>query len=410
MTPAPRTYTHPQKGRRTRSRASLEQRLHELLDDGTGRIHPALQVLADQLIAMPEPGRGLVWINNNPQVPTALRGLARGEIALTHEALHALPSPRTTAHLRDLLMQAGALPHRDRQLLLLEQWAHHQLAALPQPEHARLLRRFLTWGQLPALRAAARRRPLSTGSRNGAAVALTAAHRFLVWLHDHDRTLHQLRQADLDLFHTTTGPPPQLHRFLRWAMRNQHMPRLRLPPLATPTRAPITQHRRLALIRSMLTDPTIDLSTRVAALLLLLFAQPVSTLLRLTIHDLVEHDDGQLLLRLGSPPTPVPEPFAALLRQLRAARPNMNTAANPDSSWLFPGGRAGEPLNPSTIRHRFQALQIPTTQARTAAFRQLVLQAPAPVIADALGYHANTAQRHHAEAGGTWHRYPTTRT
>ncbi len=410
MTQTPRTYTHPQKGRRTRSRASLAQRLHELLDDGTGRIHPALQGLADQLVAMPEPGRGLVWINNNPHVPAALRGLARGEIALTHEALHTLPSPRTTAHLRDLLMQAGALPHRDRQLLLLEQWTHHQLAAISHPDHARLLRQFLTWGQLPALRTAARRQPLSTGSRNATAAALTAAHRFLVWLHDHDRALHQLRQADLDLFHTTTGAPPQLHRFLRWAMRDQHMPRLRLPPLDTPTRAPITQHQRLALIRSMLTDPTTELSTRVAALLLLLFAQPVSTLLRLTIHDLVEHDDGQLLLRLGNPPTPVPEPFAALLRQLRAARPNMNTAANPDSPWLFPGGRAGEPLNPSTIRHRFQALQIPTTQARTAAFRQLVLQAPAPVIADALGYHANTAQRHHAEAGGTWHRYPATRT
>ena len=235
MTPTPRTYTHPQKGRRTRSRASLAQRLHELLDDGTGRIHPALQVLADQLVAMPEPGRGLVWIDNNPHVPTALRGLARGEIALTHEALHALPSPRTTAHLRDLLMQAGALPHRDRQLLLLEQWAHHQLAALPHPEHARLLRQFLTWDQLPALRAAAHRRPLSSGSRNGSAAALTAAHRFLAWSPTTTAPSTELRQADLDLFHTTTGPPPQLHRFLSWAMPISTCRGCGCPPLDTPT-------------------------------------------------------------------------------------------------------------------------------------------------------------------------------
>ena len=65
---------------------------------------------------------------------------------------------------------------------------------------------------------------------------------------------------------------------------------------------------RLDLIREHAHRPHDSSSTRVAALLLLLFAQPVSTLLRLTIHDLVEHDDGQLLLRLGSPPTPVPNP------------------------------------------------------------------------------------------------------
>lgn len=84
----------------------------------------------------------------------------------------------------------------------------------------------------------------------------------------------------------------------------------------------------------------------------------------------------------------------------------MNTATNPRSAWLFPGGRAGQPLNPSTVRHQFQALAIPTTQARTAAFRQLTLQAPAPVVADALGYTTGAAHRHHAAAGGTWHRYP----
>jgi len=37
--------------------------------------------------------------------------------------------------------------------------------------------------------------------------------------------------------------------------------------------------------------------------------------------------------------------------------------------------------------------------------RQLVLQAPAPVVAQALGYHDKTASRLVAEAGGTWSRY-----
>jgi hypothetical protein len=87
----------------------------------------------------------------------------------------------------------------------------------------------------------------------------------------------------------------------------------------------------------------------------------------------------------------------------------MNTAANPDADWLFPGGRAGQPLTPGALLQQLRALGLPVTQTRTAAFRQLVLQAPAPVIAQALGYHHNTATKHAIAAGGTWMRYPAQR-
>ncbi len=50
-------------------------------------------------------------------------------------------------------------------------------------------------------------------------------------------------------------------------------------------------------------------------------------------------------------------------------------------------------------------LGIPTRAALTATLRRLVLQAPAPVIAQALGYHHNTAHRHATQAGGPWARY-----
>jgi hypothetical protein len=36
---------------------------------------------------------------------------------------------------------------------------------------------------------------------------------------------------------------------------------------------------------------------------------------------------------------------------------------------------------------------------------QLVLQVPAPVIADALGFHHTTTTRQHAHAGAPWSRY-----
>jgi hypothetical protein len=119
--------------------------------------------------------------------------------------------------------------------------------------------------------------------------------------------------------------------------------------------------------------------------------------------------EPQAAIRLGSPPTPVPAPFAAMLTELAANRVNMNTATNPACLWLFPGQRSGQPLTPGALRQQLQALGIPTTQARTSAFRQLVLQAPAPVVARALGYGHGTATAHAIAGGGTWSRYLTVR-
>ncbi|MEJ7705055.1 MAG: hypothetical protein WKF47_16015 [Geodermatophilaceae bacterium] len=44
-------------------------------------------------------------------------------------------------------------------------------------------------------------------------------------------------------------------------------------------------------------------------------------------------------------------------------------------------------------------------RARVGTIRQLALQAPAPVIADALGFHNTTTQRQTIHAGGIWNRY-----
>ena len=110
-------------------------------------------------------------------------------------------------------------------------------------------------------------------------------------------------------------------------------------------------------------------------------------------------------IRLGQPPTPVPEPFASLLLQAASERENMHTATNPNTRWPFPGRRAGQPLTVSTLRTHIRELGIPTTATRVAALRQLVLQAPAPVIATALGFHYHTTHRHNIDAGGTWKTY-----
>ncbi|GGP01101.1 hypothetical protein [Wenjunlia tyrosinilytica] len=85
----------------------------------------------------------------------------------------------------------------------------------------------------------------------------------------------------------------------------------------------------------------------------------------------------------------------------------MNTATNRDSRWLFPGRRAGQPMHPDALSALVNGLGIPTIASRVSAIRQHVLEMPAPVVADALGYHQVTTAKLAAQAGGTWSRHAT---
>ncbi|MGW7386136.1 hypothetical protein [Streptomyces sp. NPDC054794] len=147
----------------------------------------------------------------------------------------------------------------------------------------------------------------------------------------------------------------------------------------------------------------VPLQDRVAAALVLLYAQPLTRIARLGSDD-VQHKDGEVLVRLGDPPSPVPAPFAEMLLDY-LGRPNTMTATNPDARWLFPGRRAGRPMTPETLELRLRHLGFPTQRGRTAAIRHLVLQAPAPVVARMLGYNDDTTARLAEEAGGTWRHY-----
>jgi len=257
------------------------------------------------------------------------------------------------------------------------------------------------------MRRNARARPLPASTAKSAMAQFNSAARLCAWLHDQGRNLARATQADIDAWHAAARPSARqpAHAFLTWAMNTGHMPRRALPPLRPSRGGPaLTAAVRLDLLRRALTDDQAPVRTRTAACLLLLFAQPVTRIVRLTIDDITDQD-GQLLLRLGDPPVPVPEPFAGLLLQLTASRQNTSTATNPASRWLFPGRRAGQPLHPDTLWTTLRQFGIPATAARTAALRDLVRQAPVPVIAQALGYGHLATHRHATQAGQTWARY-----
>lgn len=394
-------------GGRLCERCTLTDKMTAALDDGTGRVHPALVPLLQLVVGMDKPRSGLNWLRN-PQVPHLLAGLATGQIPLTHQALHELPNWRTVAYLRDLLMSCGVLPVVDKQLLHFQTWLHHRLADRASSRHYQLLRQFSRWHQVPRLNSRARTRPLTSAARRFASEQLTSAEHFLNWLDDHDRTLAQATQGDINAWHAQSRDHHKhaARGFLTWAIDSRHMPKLTLPRLRTPnTGEPITQSQRLALLRRILTDDSPPMRSRVAGCLMLLYAQPASRIVRLSIDDIIQDNDGQVRIRLGQPPTPVPEPFASLLLQATSERENMQTATNPSARWLFPGRRAGQPLTAATLQPLIRELGIPSAATRVAALRQLVLQAPAPVIATALGFHYLTTHRHNIHAGGTWKTY-----
>ena len=77
----------------------------------------------------------------------------------------------------------------------------------------------------------------------------------------------------------------------------------------------LTHGRRLKLLRRLLAPEQQPDPATAAACLLLLYAQPLTRIHRLTTSDILD-SDGQMHIRFGDPPAPVPAPLADILRQL----------------------------------------------------------------------------------------------
>ncbi|MEU9671097.1 hypothetical protein AB0E25_37180 [Streptomyces bobili] len=359
---------------------------------------------------MSSPLSGLAWLDKRKGYPDStadwLRRLATGDIELTHEAFHALEPWRAAAHLRELLMSCGTLPAVDKQICSFERWLIGHLTSLSDPDQIQVIRRFATWEVLQRLRTSSQKKPITPAARRHAADQVKQATAFLSWLAARDHTLSTCGQTGIDAWHAEHNEYARntIRSFLLWCSASKLTRPFRLPPVQISRATPMPQTERLKLIGRLLTDQSLPLRARVAGVIVLLYAQPLSRVVRLTLDDIARADQ-QALLRLGEPPSPVPEPLAELLFRWIDSRDNMNTATNHASRWLFPGRRAGQPLHPDVLAALLNDLGIPTTASRTAAIRQHVLEMPAPVVAEALGYHPVTTAKLASEAGGTWSRY-----
>lgn len=387
------------------ARCLLTDQLRELLDDGAGQVRAELVPLLESIRVMSRPRSGLLWLSR-PQAPAILTALARGQVPLTHEGLSTLSPKRSVIYVRDLLIACGTLPPIDRFLFLFEQWLPGWLEAITDEQQRSLLRQFATWDVLRKLRRAAAKGPVGHYRNQNAREHLRKAAGFLEDLQRHGRTLPTCTQADLDRW--TAGASfsqrQALRPFLKWATARGHLPPLRLPTGVAIERTPISQRQRIELIRRVRTDPAMTGGDRVLALLVLLYAQPLNKIAQMSI-DAVIRDGDEVLLRLGDPATPVPAPFGQFFTDHVARRSNLTTATNPDSTFLFPGRRAGQPIHPTSLRLRLQQLGIPNLDGRTRAIRELLMRAPAPVVAGMLGYADASTEQLAARSGATYKNY-----
>ncbi len=309
----------PSEGRLYRGklciRCTVADRVATLLDNGTGHIDPALVPLAAALTTGPTPtptGR-LTWLNKSHN-RDLLRALATGRLSLTHDGLTAHPEQAGIGYLRALLVHCGALPALDRQLLDFEAWLTRRLAGLAEHPHERLLRQFGLWHQLPRMCTKAALQALTPPARTYAQLEFIHATAFCTWLAEHDHHPAQLGQLDLDRYYTALkiGHRQSLRGFLNWAMTSRNLPILTFARTRFSTGEALTQTDRVDLLRRFVTDHdhtdhdhTGDdhhaagdgpLRMRVAACVLLLYAQPVTRIRTLTVDDIIIDEHGPMTL------------------------------------------------------------------------------------------------------------------
>ncbi|MEU4119045.1 hypothetical protein AB0F71_31690 [Kitasatospora sp. NPDC028055] len=208
------------------------------------------------------PRSRLMWVRF-PHVSRLLGDLAAGRVPLSHDGLDTAPV-RTATLLRDLLMDTGVLPRRDRQLLLYQRWLADRLAVVRNPEHRQLLQRFDTWHVSRRLRTKAAKEPLSQSQIKYARNQISQAATLLEWLGRRGLDLRQCTQPDLEAWHREhSNTAAQM--FLRWSMHNGRMPKLKRAA-QTPTGRPRAASPRVpeGQLARVLRDDDLPRRTRVA--------------------------------------------------------------------------------------------------------------------------------------------------
>lgn len=394
----------PRPGRCPRCR--LQLRLRALLSTADGATHPAFAPLVETLSGTDRPEAVLGWLSKRP-VASLLAEVAAGQRQLSHAELDALPRRTMLVHLRAVLVAAGALPARDELLVRLEGFIGKILAARADPDERQILHRYALWHLLRRLCRRNGGQVVTREQYNVVHQRVRATVVLLDWLAGQGLTVATCGQADLDRWRSdrqASHYEPAGH-FIRWAVA-QRLTTLSFPATRWPGPSqPRDDEARWQAARRLLHDEEVSDRDRLAGLFVLLYAQPVARIARLTTAQL-SIDAATVRIRFGPAPITLPDPVAELVRELLTGkRGHATTGAAGPSPWLFAGGQPGRHINATHLGQRLKNLGIQPGQARSTALFQLATELPAGLLARMLGINIDVAVPWQRASAGDWTHY-----
>ena len=302
-----------------------------------------------------------------------LRDMLAGARPITHDAFDQAPAGHATEFLRAALVKHGALPERDELCHRFERWIIAGTEQLPDHPDRADLRRWATWIVLRDLRG--RRRASLTADDRAARACVRVARDLIAWLHEQHITLETTSQYDVDRW-LSEGliKRRQIKGFLRWTSQTKlTVPLHAAGHLDQRQGTELADDDRLGLIARLVHDDDLELRTRVAGFLILLYGQPLARITRLRIEHIARHN-GHTSITLGRDKLTLPAPIDQLVGKLADAPEGSN------------------PPRPQRWR-----LAVPWTDGRRPDHTRAVATRPHPATRSAPDP-TRTSQRHHRTA------------
>lgn len=382
-----------------------------LTDPATAAMHPRLAPLHHALTTGRRPQTTYWWLTRPGQVAQdVLSGLASGRLAISHDTFRQqLPMDRRHCYLRDLLVSVEILAPYAPAIERIEPWLATILAARP-PAQAEVLSRFARWHVLRHLRQHARAGTLTSSVVNMGRSNINAAVRLLDWAHARNTSISALTQADLeDYLAAHPGARFSAKTFLLWVHASKtnttlsvvHQ-RQQLPEVT------MSDDARWHGVELLLHNTTLTSQSRVSGLFMLLFAQPLNKILRMTHDQVHQHPDGHLTVTFDTVPIELPPVVAAVVLDHMHGHGSSSYRLG-DTAWLFPGRLPGRAITTETVRRILVHHGIHPRASRSAALFALAGQIPTPVLADLLGISPGNATQWATLAARDWSNYVANR-
>ena len=344
------------------------------------------------------------WLADSPG-GRLLHAIVAGRVPLTHDDLDR-HTGRSVAHLRGMLIAAGALEPDNRWFERLEQHIVAATSTVSDTTDRHTINSWMRWHALPRIRRRADRGRSVAHSAGNLRRQLREIIEFTTGVHDVGRSLGECRQTDIDTWFAQPGTAARdVRPFLVWAIERRHLPgELEFPPTgARSPRNAVEYEHRWDLARRLINDSTIRPDDRVAGALVVLYAQPLTRIAGLTTDAVTTGPEGTAI-RFDRFTIDLPEPFATLAQQLPIRR-QAGAANLLPTNWLFPSRRPDRPIGADTLGQRLRRIGINARECRIAALNQLAGEIPPAVLANAIGINARTATQAVTINGGNWTRY-----